>query len=82
MRAVFGANQARPGTVNYIEGTAFLDGRPLRNQNVGNTELDAGQVLSTRRGQGGDSANAGHFFARGFKQLSKDDFSRSGANAS
>src|SRR6202041_142865 len=47
----FAANPARPGTVNYIEGTAYLDGRQLNNQNVGNAELDPGQVLSTAQGK-------------------------------
>ena len=47
----FAANPARPGTVNYIEGTAYLDGRQLHNQNVGTAELDPGQVLSTSDGK-------------------------------
>ena len=47
----FGANPARPGTVNYIEGAAYLDGRPLQQQSVGNVALDPGQVLTTRSGK-------------------------------
>jgi hypothetical protein len=47
----FAANPARPGTVNYIEGSAYLDGQQLNNQNVGTAELDAGQVLSTAQGK-------------------------------
>jgi hypothetical protein len=47
----FSANPARPGTVNYIEGTAYLDGRKLNNQNVGRAELNPGQVLTTSDGK-------------------------------
>jgi hypothetical protein len=45
------ADPARPGTVNYIEGAAFINGRSLNNRNVGNVELDAGQVLTTGSGK-------------------------------
>ena len=45
------ADPARPGTVNYIEGTAYLDGRILNNQNVGSAELNPGQVLTTSNGK-------------------------------
>jgi uncharacterized membrane protein YgcG len=45
------ANPARPGTVNYIEGAASIDGRPLNNRNVGSAALDAGQVLTTGAGK-------------------------------
>lgn len=42
---------AHPGTVNYVEGAAFLDGKPLVNKDVGNTTLDEGQQLSTGNGK-------------------------------
>ncbi len=45
------ANQARPGTVNYIEGTALLNGSALNNRNVGSTELGANQELTTGAGK-------------------------------
>ncbi len=48
---VFGANPARPGTLNYIEGSANLDGKPLTEKAVGSADLDPGQVLSTRQGK-------------------------------
>ena len=41
----------RPGTVNYIEGAAYLDGRPLHQQSVGSVALDPGQVLTTGAGK-------------------------------
>jgi hypothetical protein len=43
----FAAQPARPGTVNYVEGAAFLDGQPLRSNQIGDVALDAGQELST-----------------------------------
>jgi uncharacterized membrane protein YgcG len=48
---MFGANPARPGTLNYIEGSAYLEGRLLTQKAVGSTDLDPGQVLSTAQGK-------------------------------
>jgi hypothetical protein len=45
------ANQARPGTLNYIEGQASIEGRPITPNSVGNTELEGGQYLSTANGK-------------------------------
>jgi hypothetical protein len=42
---------ARPGTVNYIEGTASLDGQPLNGNQAGQATLEAGQELSTAQGK-------------------------------
>ncbi len=47
----FGANPAHPGTLNYVEGAAFLEGRQLNTKDVGSVELDAGEVLSTGVGK-------------------------------
>ncbi|MFZ0339619.1 MAG: hypothetical protein WAL45_16415, partial [Terracidiphilus sp.] len=47
----FGAIPARPGTVNYIEGATYLNGKPLRQQSVGSVALDPGQVLTTGAGK-------------------------------
>ena len=47
----FGANPARPGVINYIEGSALLAGEPVTQQSVGTVSLDPGQVLSTTRGK-------------------------------
>jgi hypothetical protein len=49
--SAFGANPARPGTLNYVEGSAYLADKPLTPQAVGSTELDPGQVLSTGQGK-------------------------------
>jgi len=45
------AHPAQPGTVNYIEGNASLDGQPLSSKNVGNAILEPGQELSTAQGK-------------------------------
>jgi hypothetical protein len=45
------ANTANPGTVNYIEGAASLDGRALSQRSVGNSEMNAGDVLTTQAGK-------------------------------
>jgi hypothetical protein len=45
------ANPASPGTLNYIEGQASIEGRPLTSKSVGNTTLQAGQVLATATGK-------------------------------
>jgi hypothetical protein len=45
------ANSASPGTLNYIEGQASIEGRSLSSQSVGNTTLQAGQVLATANGK-------------------------------
>lgn len=45
------ANPAQPGTVNYIEGAAYLDGQPLNSKDAGNATLEAGQELSTATGK-------------------------------
>src|SRR5579864_6968043 len=41
------AHPAQPGTVNYIEGTAYLNGQPLSSRDVGNAQLEQGQELTT-----------------------------------
>jgi hypothetical protein len=45
------ANPAVPGTVNYIEGSASIDGRLLNQQAVGYAQLQPGQVLQTANGK-------------------------------
>ncbi len=49
--SAFGANAARPGTVNYIEGAVYLAGGPLTPHDIGSAGLNAGQVLSTGQGK-------------------------------
>lgn len=45
------ANPAVPGTINYIEGSASLDGRVLNQRAVGSAQLAPGQVLQTANGR-------------------------------
>lgn len=48
--SAFGANPARPGTINYIEGSALVAGQPVTQNSVGTVSLEPGQVLSTGQG--------------------------------
>jgi uncharacterized membrane protein YgcG len=45
------ANPAVPGTINYIEGSASIEGRALNQQSVGSAQLEPGQVLQTANGR-------------------------------
>jgi hypothetical protein len=45
------ANPARPGTLNYIEGQASIEGRAVTPGSVGKAGLQAGQYLSTANGK-------------------------------
>jgi hypothetical protein len=49
--AAFGANVARPGTVNYVEGAAYLNGEQVTDTSVGSTDLNPGQELTTQKGK-------------------------------
>jgi len=42
---------AQPGTVNYVEGQAAINGQPLSEKSVGSARLAAGQTLSTENGR-------------------------------
>jgi hypothetical protein len=42
---------ANPGAVNYVEGSALLDGRTLERQDVGRAYVEPGGVLSTETGK-------------------------------
>lgn len=44
-------NQARPGTLNYVEGSAAIGSRPLSARSVGSAELQPDQVLKTGNGK-------------------------------
>jgi len=45
--SAFAVNPARPGTVNYIEGGVFLDGKQVNEKDVGSVEMKVDEVLST-----------------------------------
>lgn len=42
---------AQPGTVNYVEGLATLDGQPVDRNAVGSIQLQPGQMLATQDGR-------------------------------
>jgi hypothetical protein len=45
------AKTAQPGSLNYIEGQARIDNRPVDAQSVGSIALQPGQTLTTDRGK-------------------------------
>ena len=47
----FAAGPARPGTVNYVEGAAYVDGTQVNAKDVGSVNLEAGQELTTGKGK-------------------------------
>jgi hypothetical protein len=44
-------NNARPGTINYVEGQATLNGQQLTSKSAGAEGIAAGQTLSTTNGK-------------------------------
>jgi hypothetical protein len=42
---------AQPGTLNYVEGQATLDGQPVDRNAVGSVQLQPGQMLATQNGR-------------------------------
>ena len=44
-------NYPEPGTLNYVQGSAYLEGRQLNGKNLGKSELGSGQVLRTTTGK-------------------------------
>ena len=48
---ISGEQIGRPGTVNYLEGSAYLDGRQLNPRDTGNIQMNAGDTLRTTTGK-------------------------------
>ena len=48
---VWGADMARPGAVNYVEGEVMLNGAPLNATSVGTAEVAPGQMIETQQGK-------------------------------
>jgi len=44
-------NPGRPGTLNYVEGQATINGQPVDRNAIGSAELQAGQTLATQNGR-------------------------------
>src|SRR5262245_57474194 len=51
MLVTAGANIARPGAVNYAEGSVTVAGQTVGAKQIGQTEVGPGQVLSTQTGK-------------------------------
>ncbi len=49
--ANYGQEMPLPGTLNYVEGTAHLEGRLLNDRNLGSISMEPGQVLATQTGK-------------------------------
>jgi len=64
----FAAEPAGPGTVNYVEGAAYLDGQPLNAKDVGSATLEAGQELRTETGKARSSPHPRGLSAFGLQQ--------------
>src|SRR5712664_1009048 len=47
----YGANPARPGSINYIEGQASIAGQVLDSKAIGSAQLQPGQTLDTQIGK-------------------------------
>ena len=47
----FGADPARPGALNYVEGTAYLNGQQVTDKQVGSVDLNTGEELNTTDGK-------------------------------
>src|ERR1700743_448884 len=45
------ASSGRPGTLNYVEGSASIAGQPLTARSIGSVELEPGQTLETAQGK-------------------------------
>ncbi len=58
-------HQARPGTLNYVEGQAFLGTQSLDAKSIGTVEVDAGETLSTENGKAEILLTPGVFFRLG-----------------
>jgi len=64
-------NPAVPGTLNYIEGSANLDGQPVTQTTIGSQTLAPGQVLSTTTGRAEVLLTPGVFLRLGHNSAAK-----------
>lgn len=64
-------NSAVPGTLNYIEGSASINGQPLGQYAVGSATLQPGQVISTTQGRAEILLTPGVFFRLGHNSAAR-----------
>jgi len=60
--SVWGAAPPQPGSINYLEGQASIDGQALTQSAVGSAALAAGQLLATQEGRAELLLTPGIFF--------------------
>ena len=60
-----GSNSAVPGTLNYVEGQAYLAGERLDHNSVGKATVEVGQTLSTETGKAEMLLTPGVFLREG-----------------
>jgi hypothetical protein len=60
-----GANSALPGTLNYVEGRAFVGSQSLDGKSIGQVTLEAGQSLDTEKGKAEMLLTPGVFLREG-----------------
>jgi len=61
----WGANQALPGTVNYVEGQVSVGNEALNGKSIGSITLEPGQTLTTQNGKAEILLTPGVFFRVG-----------------
>ena len=59
------AKSPLPGTINYLEGQATVNGQPLTTQSIGTAVVETGQVLDTQNGKVEVLLTPGVFFRLG-----------------
>src|SRR6266849_3032492 len=65
------ANSAVPGTLNYVEGQAYVAGQSLDHNSIGNTTLEVGQSLTTEKGKAEILLTPGVFLRAGYNSSVK-----------
>jgi hypothetical protein len=58
-------NSAVPGTLNYVEGKAYVDDQPLDHNSIGKTTVEVGQSLRTETGKAEILLTPGVFLREG-----------------
>ncbi len=77
--AVFAQANAIPGTVNYVEGSAAINGQVIHQRSVGTAAIGQGQILSTRNGRAEVLLTPGVFLRMGHNsalQMMSPDLTR------
>jgi len=59
------SNSAVPGTLNYVEGQAYVADQPLDHNSIGKTTLEVGQSLNTQTGKAEILLTPGVFLREG-----------------